>query len=185
MAPLKAGQSAPEWHVRGWTDGKSRSLAGSRGKVVFLGFWGIWCGQCVKALPIVDKLRGKYETRGVVFAEIHTPGDTLENIRKFFALENLSSISALDDGNEDDTGGGTTARAYGVRGYPTWFLIDRSGKIAFRSDDPAGQMELQALSKKISIKLRINLDATFTEEQSGQLREAVLGEVIEKVVARE
>jgi hypothetical protein len=131
----------------------------------------------------VEKLRAKYEPQGVVFTEIHTPGDTLDNIRRLFALEPISSISALDEGQDNDVGGGTTARAYGVRGYPTAFLIDRSGKIAFRSDDPASQPTLEALSKKISIKLGIDLDATLTDDQSRQLREAVLGEIIEKVLA--
>jgi thiol-disulfide isomerase/thioredoxin len=184
-APLEVGQLAPEWHVRGWTDGKSRSLADSRGKVVFLGFWGIWCGPCVKSLPVVERLRGKYEPRGVDFAEIHTPGDTLANIRKLFALENIPSISALDEGNDDDVGGGTTARAYGVCGYPTAILIDRTGKIAFRSDDPDYRSVLAVLSKKCSDKLGISLDSALTDEQSEQLRAAVLGEVIEKVLAQQ
>jgi RNA polymerase sigma factor (sigma-70 family) len=182
-APLEVGQPAPEWQVRGWTDANSRSLADCRGKVVFLGFWGIWCGPCVKALPLVEKLRGKYETRGVLFLEIHTPGDTLENMRKLFALENVALISALDEGADNDNWAGTTARTYGVRGYPTAFLIDRSGKIAFRSDDPASQPVLEALSKKFSTKLGINTDAALTDEQSRQLREAVLGEIIDKALA--
>jgi RNA polymerase sigma factor (sigma-70 family) len=184
-ASLKLGQPAPEWHVRGWTDGRSRSLAESRDKVVFIGFWGIWCGPCVQALPIVESLRSNYEPRGVVFLSIHTPGDSLDNIRKLFALENLSLISALDQGSDDDIGGGTSARAYGVRGFPTAVVVDRVGKIAFRSDDPACQPLLEALTKKVSSKLGINNDATLTGEQSKQLRAAVLGEVIEKVLAQQ
>jgi thiol-disulfide isomerase/thioredoxin len=185
VSPLKVGQLAPEWHVRGWTDGKSRSLADSRGKIVFLGFWGIWCGPCVRALPIVEKLRARYESRGVVFAEIHTPGDTLENIRKLFALEHISTVSALDAGNEIDIAGGTSARAYGIRGYPTAFLIDRSGKVAFRSDDPLSQRVLQVLSKKSSVKLGLDLDETLTDEQSKQLQEAVLAEIIDTALAEQ
>ena len=184
-APLKLGQPAPEWQVRGWTDGRSRSLADTRGKVVFIGFWGIWCGPCVQALPIVENLRSKYEPRGVVFAEIHTPGDTLENIRKLFALEKLSLVSAVDQGSDDDIGGGSTARAYGVRGFPTAVLVDRAGKIAFRSDDPACQPLLEAVTKKMSTKLAFDVGATLTEEQSRQLRAAVLGDVIDKLLAQQ
>ena len=175
--PIKVGQPAAAWHVREWTDGKTRSLADSRGKVVFLDFWGIWCGPCVKSLPVLEKLRAKYEPRGVVFASIHTPGDTLANIRKLFDLEHISLISTVDDGQEDDIGSGTTARAYGVQGYPTHVLIDRSGKITFRSDDPANRAARNSLIK------RLDIDTTkMTDKQSSQLMEAFLGEVIEKAL---
>ena len=177
VIPLKVGQLAPAWHVRGWTDGQSRSLADARGKVVFLDFWGIWCGPCIKSLPVVDKLRAKYQPRGVVFASIHTPGETLANIRRLFDLEHYSLISTLDEGQEDDIGGGTTARAYGVRGYPTHFLIDKSGTIAFRSDDPAIQAARTVLIK------RLGIDTTrMNGEKANQLMESFLGEAIEKAL---
>ncbi len=177
VVPLKVGQLAPEWRVCEWTDGRSRTLADSRDKVVFLDFWGIWCGPCVKSLPVVDRLRAKYEPKGVVFASIHTPGDTLANIRKVFDLEHLSLVSTVDDGADDDPGGGTTARAYGVRGYPTHFLIDKSGKIAFRSDDPANQAARNAVIK------RLGIDTTrMTPEKANQLMEAFLGEAIEQAL---
>jgi hypothetical protein len=44
---------------------------------------------------------------------------------------------------------------------------------------------LEVLSKKCSDKLGISLDAALTDEQSEQLRAAVLGEVIEKVLAQQ
>jgi RNA polymerase sigma factor (sigma-70 family) len=134
---LKTGQPAAPWNVTGWTDGESRTLADFRGKVVALEFWGIWCGPCVNSLSFVDSERQRFSERGVVFLSIHTPGDTLANIRKLYALKKVSLVSAVDDGHENDIGGGTTASAYGIRGYPTFVLIDRAGTIAFRSDDPA------------------------------------------------
>jgi hypothetical protein len=44
---------------------------------------------------------------------------------------------------------------------------------------------LEGLSKKCSDKLGISLDAALTDEQSEQLRAAVLREVIEKVLAQQ
>jgi RNA polymerase sigma factor (sigma-70 family) len=174
---LDTGQPAPEWQVGGWSDGRTRSLAEARGKVVFLDFWGIWCGPCVHSLPVLEKLRAKYEPSGVVFASIHTPGDTLANIRRLFDLEHYALVSSIDEGPDDDIGNGTTARAYGVRGFPTHFVIDRSGKIAFRSDDPANQPARKALVKSLG------LDSTrMTREQGSQLMEAFLGEAIEKAL---
>jgi RNA polymerase sigma factor (sigma-70 family) len=137
VLPLKTGQPAALWNVTGWTDGEARTLADFRGKVVALEFWGIWCSPCVNSLSFVDSERQRFSDRGVVFLSIHTPGDSLENIRKLYALKKVSLVSAVDEGHEDDIGGGTTASAYGIRGHPTFVLIDRAGKIAFRSDDSA------------------------------------------------
>lgn len=41
--PLE-GKAPPELQVRDWlnTDGKALTLAGLRGKVVLLDFWGVW-----------------------------------------------------------------------------------------------------------------------------------------------
>jgi hypothetical protein len=108
----------------------------------------------------------------------------ISDLQRVERSEHSSPCERLQRKKDDDIGEGTTARAYGVRGYPTAFLIDQSGKIAFRSDDPTVQPELEALSKKFSIKLGINLDSTLTEEHSRQLRAAVLGEVIERVLAQ-
>ncbi len=136
--PLKPGQPAPPWHVTGWTDGKARALDDFRGKLVVLEFWGIWCSPCVNSLGRVESDSRRYADRDVVFLSIHTPGDSLNSIRKLYALKKLTLVSAVDDGRDDDIGGGDTARAYGIRGYPTFVLIDRAGKVAFRSDNSTG-----------------------------------------------
>ena len=67
--PLALGTPAPEWESGAWSDGRSRTLADFRGKIIFLNFWGIWCGPCVQELPLLEKLRAKYEPLGVVFLD--------------------------------------------------------------------------------------------------------------------
>jgi thiol-disulfide isomerase/thioredoxin len=175
---LAVGQVAPELDVTGWTDDGSHSLGELRGKVVFVGFWGIWCGPCIQALPDVEKLRTKYQPRDVVFLAVHTPGESLENIRRLFTLKQVSLLSSVDKGPEDARGGGTTAGLYGVRGYPTAVLIDRNGKIAYRSDQPAEPTAGQVIARKLGI----DLNAPLSEEESSRLRSAVLTEAIEKVL---
>jgi RNA polymerase sigma factor (sigma-70 family) len=177
VVPLAVGQIAPELKVNGWSDGTSHSLSELRGKVVFLGFWGIWCGGCVQALPDVEKLRARFQP-DVVFLAVHTPGESLENIRRLFKLKDVSLISAVDDGPEDDRGAGTTAQLYGVRGYPMAVLIDRAGKIAYRSDQPSQPTTGEAVARRLGI----DLNAPMSDEQSSQLRSAVLTDAIEAVI---
>jgi thiol-disulfide isomerase/thioredoxin len=67
-------------------------------------FWGIWCGSCVTSLPVVDRIREKFEPRGGVFLSIHTPPESTDKFRKLFDLKKASLLSAIDEGQGDDNG---------------------------------------------------------------------------------
>ncbi len=175
---LQNGEIAPNWVVRGWTDGKERSTGELRGRVVFLDFWNLQAGG--RLLPALDRLRQKFEPRGVVFLSIHTPDGDPDQIRKLYQLNQVSLVSAIDAGPPDRAGEGTTARLYGVRGFPWIIAIDRAGKVAFNSIDPANQGVMAAIAQRLGI----GATAQPTPEQMNQLSEAFLDHVIEKVLAR-
>ena len=132
------------------------------------------------SLPAFDRLRQKFEPRGVVFLSIHSPDGNLDQIRKLYELNKVALVSAVDAGPEDQAGEGTTARLYGVRGFPWHYLIDRSGSVAFNSHDPANQGAMAAIVQKLGIDPTKEL----TPEQISRVLEAFLGEVIEKALAR-
>jgi thiol-disulfide isomerase/thioredoxin len=179
LKPLAVGTPAPEWMTGTWSDGQTRKLADYRGKVIFLDFWGIWCGPCLHQLPTVEKLRNKYEPQGVVFLSLHTPGEADKTIRRLLDSKKVSLVFALDrDRQKDDNNrNGTTAERYGVNGYPTVVLIDRAGKIAFRSDDPDTLAPFQGIMKDLGLDPK-----TATEEQASQVIERFLDRSIEKVL---
>jgi RNA polymerase sigma factor (sigma-70 family) len=175
---LKAGEVAPNWVVRGWTDGKQRSLGELRGRVVCLDFWNLQSGA--RLLPVFDRLRQTFEPRGVVFLSIHTRDGKLDDIRKLYELKQVNLVSAVDEGPANELADGTTALMYGVRGHPWNFVIDRSGKVAFNSGDPANQVAMAAIVNKLGI----DPAKQPTEEQMNQFVEAFLGEAIEKMLAQ-
>ena len=146
--------------------------------VVCLDFWNLQAGEWT--LPAFNRLRQKFEPRGVVFLSIHTPDGSLDQIRKLYALKDVSLVSAVDAGPGDQAGEGATARMYGVRGFPWGYVIDRSGKVAFNTNDPANQGAMMAIVRKLGI----DANKQPTEDQMSQVMEAFLGEVIEKVAAR-
>ena len=176
------GQPAPEWQVGAWSDSKSRKLEDYRGQVVFLSFWGIWCSPCVKELPTIERLRRKYEPRGVVFVSIHTPGVEMKQIRKLLDLKKTALLSALDQDRKKDDNSlrGVTAERYGVEGYPTNILIDREGRVAFRSDGQNNLPTVQAIGREVGI----NDSKNVTEEQINESSERFLTQAIEKVLDR-
>ena len=182
--PPALGRPAPPLQVAGWTDGKPRTLADYRGKVVFLDFWGIWCGPCVNGMPSLERLKQKYEPRGVVFLSIHTPGEEIGKIRRFLDFKKATMVSALDEGHgkADNPRNGVTADRYGVRGYPTLVMIDRKGNVAFHSGigTREGIAAMKALGKQMGLD-----ESTMTEADFYRLWEAFFSREVEKVLGIE
>ena len=73
-----------------------------------------------------------------------------------------------------------SSERFGVNGYPTYFLIDPSGKIAFRSDDPKRQSDFTGILKALGFD-----EKTLTEDQASQVIERFLEQMIEKVVNKD
>ncbi len=175
---LRPGKVAPNWIVAGWTDGRSRSIGGLRGRVVVLNFWDMESAE--RMLPAFERLRRKYEGRGVVFLAIYPPESQTDQIRRLHELKQADLPSALDATSVGAPGPGMTGRMYGIRGFPQDFIIDRSGKVAFASSDPANRGAMMEAARRVGIK-----DAEKpTEKQMTALIETFLGESIEKALAQ-
>jgi thiol-disulfide isomerase/thioredoxin len=138
------GKPAPEFRdLKGWL-GEPVTMAGLRGKVVLLDFWGYWCGPCVGVMPEVMKLHDEFENRGLVIVGVHddsvqTPGELqqkLEPLRvKYWGGRSIPFEVALDGGGRRRiaestkfTTGATTA-AYHVSAWPTTLLVGRDGVV--------------------------------------------------------
>lgn len=105
--------------------GKKVSLADYKGKYVLLDFWASWCEPCVAELPAIKKVyhtygRDKLEVIGVSGDKDSTA--FLKTVDKYgVSWTKLYNKEALVD-------------RYGVRAWPTLFLIDPSGRIVYDRD---------------------------------------------------
>ena len=104
-------------------NGEIVRLEDMKGKVVFLDFWAGWCPPCRASIPSVKKLHEKY-AQNKDFAVIGINMENIETARKLSAEKNIKYISAVGDD--------ITARRYGVRGIPTFMVIDKRGEISKR-----------------------------------------------------
>jgi thiol-disulfide isomerase/thioredoxin len=187
VEPIKVGALAPALRVSGWTDGKTRSLDLYRGKIVVLDFWGTWCSACINALPAMKTLHAKYKDRDVVFLSIHSAGGDLEQIREFERQFKLESPSGLDVG--DDVVDGVTSKSYGVRGYPTFLVIGRDGRINWSTDQMTkekGIKNLERAAKALSIPWPIDEKAPREKlvEQMCRFQVYLIGEAIDQALAK-
>ncbi len=101
------------------------ALADLRGRVVFLNFWATWCVPCRKEMPAMERLHERYRDRGlsVVAVNFHESSAAVER----FARELGLTFTAAVDGDGD------VSRRFRVRGLPVTFLIDRDGRLLWRS----------------------------------------------------
>lgn len=106
-------------------DGQPVALSQFIGKTpVLLVFWATWCPECKAAIPEINAmatgpLAEKLRIFGLDFRE------SREKVAQAVKSRGIRYPVLLD-------GKGQVARAYGVVGIPTYVLIGRNGKVAYR-----------------------------------------------------
>lgn len=129
---------APAIAASKWFNSPSAlSLEKLGGNVVLLDFWGTWCGPCVKKLPDIEALHKKYSGRGLVVIGVHSE-QAGDSVAAFLEQQPLSFPIAVDTGE--------TAKNYVVDSWPTYFLIDKTGKAQWGfSSSPPSDAQIEAL----------------------------------------
>lgn len=116
---LSPGNSAPEFSFTD-IDGKQRRLSDFRGKIVLLDFWGLWCAPCVAEAPNLAAAYKKLKEKGFEIVSLEQ-GDTVEDLRKFISKTEMNwTHLQLND---------QLSQLYRIDRYPTYFLLDKEGKI--------------------------------------------------------
>lgn len=102
-------------------DHTKHSLRQSLGKIVYLDFWASWCAPCLQSFPFMNSLQQKYQAAGLQIIAINL--DKKMDEAQSFLLNNPPQFLVLFDAE------GKTPMQYSVKGMPSSYLIDRSGKI--------------------------------------------------------
>ncbi|WP_180754515.1 TlpA disulfide reductase family protein [Hymenobacter sp. DG01] len=123
-AGLQAGSQAPDFTLRDAT-GKNVSLHDFRGKVVYLDFWYSSCAPCLAEAPAARKLKKQFQGRDVVFlyVSVDRKAEDWQRALAKYPLTGPTSVHLLDPGATQ------AAAAYGVGGYPNYWVIGRNGRI--------------------------------------------------------
>jgi peroxiredoxin len=77
-------------------------------------------------LPRLEPLYEKYEDRGLEIVAVE--GFRMEDLAKKFIEENNLTYHFVQNGKDD---GEVVRKIYKVYGFPTTFVVDRSGKIIY------------------------------------------------------
>ncbi len=115
------GKAAPNLKLQDWI-GANQDLAKLKGKIVVVDFWATWCGPCVAAIPKNVSLVKKYGDRGVVVMGVHDSRRGSDKMAAMAKAKDINYSLAVDDDR-------ASAKAWNIRFWPTYFVVDRTGKI--------------------------------------------------------
>jgi len=95
--------------------------------VVLVNFWATWCPPCRREMPSMERLYQKLKGEPFV---ILAPNQ-LETFDLVFAFTGQLEPAPTFPILLDDTG--KSAPAWGVKGLPASFVVDRQGRVAYRA----------------------------------------------------
>jgi len=101
--------------------GMQVALKDFRGKPVLLLFWATWCPSCCEEIPFLEKFYQERKTQLTILGLV-IDGEKEKKVREVVKKNGISFPVLLDPKEK-------TARAYGVKFIPNFFLINPSGTI--------------------------------------------------------
>jgi thiol-disulfide isomerase/thioredoxin len=128
---LTNGATAPSVELSDLPDKHPFELQAQFGKFIVLEFWATWCAPCLRMMPQIQNEAERFATRtNVIWLTV--------------SLDDNPDIAAkrLNTSGWNKTvnvwGGKAAAQAFGIRGIPEMFIINRQAKIVYHGDPLQG-----------------------------------------------
>jgi peroxiredoxin len=116
-----SGDTAPDFALAS-LDGQEIRLSNYRGKVVILDFWATWCQPCRLELPHFIEMYHEFGDQGVEIIGVSLDRISSREVASFVKEWKIPYVVVMGTGEVVNSYGG-------IRGIPTTFIIDKSGKI--------------------------------------------------------
>jgi thiol-disulfide isomerase/thioredoxin len=133
---LAPGTVAPAFALQ-TPAGRRVSLASLKGKAVLLELFATWCPHCAAEAPHLKAMAQQLPKSRYAFVAVNADGEDPASILAYHIYFGLP-FPALVDPNPSDPGSfhhegspGPVSKAYKVRLFPTFYVIDPQGRIAW------------------------------------------------------
>ena len=140
------------WAMSG-ANGQPWEFRHRQGRLVLLDFWGTWCPHCLVSVKDLNYLQERYGRYGLEVIGIDYEGDVppQDQVMKVRGARQRYGINyrVLMGGNQDVC---PVRAQFGVRNFPTAFLIDESNHVIW-SAEGLGKQQLRELDTIIRQRL--------------------------------
>lgn len=114
-----------DFALRKAPEGSAYSLKDTKGKVLVVNFWTTWCGPCHALEPLFGRVAADFQTNpDALFLAANCDEDE-SLVKNYLEADKFPMPVVFADGLD---------RFFTVDSFPTVLVIDRAGKIAYRSD---------------------------------------------------
>ncbi|WP_311951568.1 peroxiredoxin family protein [Mucilaginibacter terrae] len=117
---LTSGTAAPDWTLHD-VNGNKVSLSEMKGKVVVMDFYFIGCAGCMLSVKPLNAIYEKYKNKDVVIISL-SERDKQKAVLAFEKQYTIKYPGCIDAAN--------VVKAYHVTAFPTYYFIDKDGKVA-------------------------------------------------------
>jgi peroxiredoxin len=135
---LPVGSTAPDLTLK-TPEGATVRLSDLRGKAVLLEFFATWCPHCDAEAPHLRALYASLAKSRYAFLSVNADSENAASVFAYHRYLGLRYPTLLDPSSEAGSyyhpgGAGPVTMRYRVRVYPTFYVLDPSGRIVWATD---------------------------------------------------
>ncbi|KAA9357090.1 TlpA family protein disulfide reductase [Larkinella humicola] len=136
----KVGYMAHPFSRRDMLSKDSVSSKTLKGKYIVLDFRGTWCAPCLQILESIKKMHATVDEQKVAMIGVCYDKDP-GKVEAFIKKREITSLQLYDPQTNP-----TLSKQFGITAYPSFVVIDSSGKIVFKDEGLTG---FQRLSEQL------------------------------------
>ena len=120
-----AAREPADFTLRKAPEGTPFPLKGLKGKVLVVNFWATWCGPCHALEPLFARVAADFQANSDVLFLAANCDEDESLVKDYLEADKPRTAVVFADGLD---------RFFTVNSFPTVLVLDRAGKIAYRSD---------------------------------------------------